>query len=161
LDLPPEHLGQQVVACAELARLAGPGLGLVQLPEPVVGLSEQRRRAGQVASLPKLCVEPAALRAELHCRGIVACEELELDEVEGEGPRKNDASTALGLRRPLHGEDRAPLLEATEQGERLSPCGRYRFLSALLLGVYPGEGVAGGGPACEASFGARPQELVG
>src|SRR5262249_3706256 len=62
---------------------------------------------------------------------------------------------------PLHGEDRAPLLEATEQGERLSPCGRYRFLSALLLGVYPGEGVAGGGPACEASFGARPQELVG
>ena len=59
-----------------------------------------------MASLAELCVESATLQAQARCRGIVAGEELEFDVVEGEGPRENDAATALGLRGPLLGEDR-------------------------------------------------------
>jgi hypothetical protein len=118
LHLAPQHLGQQVVARAELARPAGPGLGLVELAEPVVRLSEQGRCPGQIASLAELRVEPATLQAVAHRRGMVAGQELELDGVEAEDAREDDAATALRLRGPLLAEDRASLLEAAEHGRR-------------------------------------------
>src|SRR5829696_8804395 len=156
----PPIVRRRLVGLLERSGPSRPRVRLVQPVERVQRVGEVRCRFPEETIVPKLLVEPAALRAERDCREGIAGQELDGSGLERGQVRQESPPAALRLLRPGLGDGCARLLESPEPRQRPSSIGPEELVPPCnwLHSVEPGHELRDGGCAGEANPGERPHQ---